>query len=405
MRLLVVASMYPHPGHPFSGIFNQNCVHAAERHGHQLVVLAPRPYVPPFLAVHPRWAAYTQIPKYAENGSVIVHRPDLIQVPRFGVTFQRNQGAFLQMRNIAAKLHRQHNFDVVFSFDLSGAGGLAWRLGRHLNLPSTGWAFGLDVRVPHESSDAAELNRMLDKLDLVFYQSTELRDCAATYTAHGTLDEKRHIVLPHGIPAMTPAAADVRQRKRKELNIPEDAILILFLSRIVRGKGIEELLTAFERASEHFPSLYCIAVGAAPGFDDSAQLSQSIEAKGLASRFRMLPGCEPRDVGEYHASADIFAFPSHSEGMPNALLEAMALGTPSVVFDIPPIRDILSHGACLAAAKSFDAIEFGSLLSELAGSVERRAELAAKAEEVVTKHYDIGQNMKRALSHVQAITS
>jgi len=266
MRLLVVVSMYPHPGHPYSGIFNRNCVEAAQRQGHELVVLAPRPWVPPFLKFHPRWQAYSQIPRFSNQGGIEVHRPDLVQVPRFATTFQRNQGAFLQMRSVAKKLHRENNFDVVFSFDLGGAGGLAWRLGNYLDVPSTGWAFGLDVRIPADSTDADELRQMLNRLDLVFYQSSELRDCAESYLRGDSLDRDRHLLLPHGIPHLDVPDDDLRAAKRKELGVADDQILALFLSRVVKGKGVDELLVAFEHAAKQNPNLVCIAVGETPGF-------------------------------------------------------------------------------------------------------------------------------------------
>lgn len=405
MRFLVAVSMYPHPGHPYSGIFNRNCVEAAERLGHEIVVLAPRPYVPPFLKVHPRWSAYAQIPKYSKSGTVEVHRPDLIQVPRIATTFQRNQGAYLQTRGVARKLHRERNFDAVFSFDLSGAGGLAWRLGNDLNIPATGWAFGLDVRVPHDSADAAELDLMLSRLDMVFYQSSELRDCAESYYQGGSLDIDKHLVLPHGIPELSPPSDDLRSRMRNELSITNDQVVVLFLSRVVEGKGINELLTAFEQASKDHKNLFCLIVGETPGFDDSEALKTQIREKKLDDRIRLLPACKPEEVANYQAAADIFAFPSKSEGMPNALLEAMATGTPSVVFDIPPICDILAHGPCLAAAKSFEAEAFGKELAQLAGSESRRSELADTAKRVVAEHYNIDENIARALDHVQSLVS
>ena len=403
MRLLVVASMYPHPGLPYSGIFIRNCVEAAARLGHKMVVLAPRPYLPAFLSVHSRWAAYAKIPAFHESGGIEVYRPKLFQVPKLGTTFQRNTGTFLQMRRFARRLHKQHHFDAVFSFDLSGAGGLAWRLGNDLGMPATGWAFGLDVRVPFESADARELRQMLGRLDLVYYQSSELRDCAEGYLGGQRLDPSRHIVLPHGIPAVSPPEPGTRDQMRRNLGIDEQAILVLFLSRIVQGKGIDELLTAFELAAGQQPRLACIAVGETPGFDDSQELRARIASRGLADRFRLLPACKPEEVPAYQASADIFAFPSKSEGMPNALLEALALGTASVAFDIPPIMDILSHGDCLLVVPSFDAVAFGNAIANLAASPRLRAQLAAQAQEVVAAHYNIDRNLGQAIGHLNSL--
>ena len=396
MRLLVVVSMYPHPGHPYSGVFNRNCVEAAASLGHECVVLAPRPWVPPFLKMHPRWEAYAKIPAFDRHGDVEVHRPGLVQVPRLATTFQRNRGAFLQIRHVARRLHKERIFDAVFSFDLGGAGGLAWRLGQDLEIPATGWAFGLDVRVPKESPDAEELRRMLNRLDLVFYQSSELRDIAESLLKQGqTLDKASHVVLPHGIPSME--AAETRATVREELGIPEQATLLLFLSRIVKGKGVDELLEAFGIAAKEHPDLHLVMVGETPGFDDSPELRATMERMGLGERIRMLPACDPAEVRDYHAAADIFAFPSKSEGMPNALLEAMALGTPAIAFDIPPIRDILRHGDCLCAVGSFDAAEFGEKLGRLVESSDRRTELVANGKRVVAEHFDITRNVRRAL--------
>ena len=60
MRILVVASSYPYPGHIFSGIFNEKCVKALTSLGNDVEVIAPRPFVPPFLSFMPHWKEYSR---------------------------------------------------------------------------------------------------------------------------------------------------------------------------------------------------------------------------------------------------------------------------------------------------------------------------------------------------------
>ncbi|RMF84032.1 MAG: hypothetical protein D6736_20110, partial [Nitrospinota bacterium] len=128
MRLLVVVSSYPHPGHPFSGIFNEKSVLALAQLCEAVEVLAPRPYVPPLLAsLVPKWRTYTHIVAREKRNGIPVHRPAYPHVPRLGGAFWIDPGAFLWCRRVARALHRHRRFTAILSFDLAGAGGLAWR--------------------------------------------------------------------------------------------------------------------------------------------------------------------------------------------------------------------------------------------------------------------------------------
>ena len=406
MRLLAVAAIYPHPGHKYSGIFNQRCVQAAVRNGHEVTALVPRPYLPGFLSLHKRWAAYAQIPQYERQGAVEIHRPKLIMVPKIASTFWRCGGAYLQCRGVARKLHRETPFDAILSFDLSAAGGVAWRLSRHLGIPASGWAFGLDVRPDPQGSEAKELRRMLKELDLIFYQSQELLDCAQSFLPDHALAAPKHVVLPHGIPKMSRRSDAFRDEMRQRLKIPHDAKVVLFLGRFVRGKGLEELVEAFAKALTHDPQLYCLAVGSQPGFDDTELIYQKFNARtDMSSRFQLLPGCAPAEIADYHACADIFAFPSHSEGMPNALLEAMALSTPSVAFAIPPICEIPDYQECMVPVPPLSVDGLAEGLLKLAASPELSAKLAAKAESVVKTQFDIDANVGLAVDKLGELVS
>lgn len=406
MRILFVASMYPHPGMPYSGTFIRKCVIAASEQGHDMVGLVPRPVFPIPSVLHPRLKTYAQIPRFSEIDGFPVHRPNQLQIPVFKVDWQQHQGSYLQMRSFARSLHKQHKFEAIVSFNLTSAGGLAWRLGKMLEIPSTGWAFGDDVRVPHDSPAALCLRETIEELDLCFYQSTELRDCGRSYLPSTfELDLNRHVVLPHGIPLLSRADETAGARIRAKYGIPEDAKLLLFLSRMVKGKGIFELVEAFKDAQKSCSNLWCLCVGASPGFDESEKLNEAATHSGVQDRFRVVPSCKPEEVPDYQAAADIFVFPSHNEGMPNALLEAMLLGTPSIAYAIPPVLDIQAFGECLKLVPPQDATSLGTAIGELVNDEQHQDRLAKSAEEIARKHFNVGTNMKRALDMVAKVAS
>ena len=405
MRILFVAFMYPHPGLPYSGIFIRNCVVAAKELGHEVVGLVPRPYFPILQSIHPRLASYKKIPTFDQTDGIPVHRPNMLQVPYFQVDWQQHQGAYLQMKRKAADLHKKHKFEAILSFNLISGGGLAWRLGEQLSLPSAGWGFGTDVRVPHDSHAGRSLRETLQQLDLIFYQSSELRDCGLSYVKDATPQQvAKHVVHSHGIPPIAPVPDEVGKRIRKQNGIPDDAVLALFLSRVVKDKGIFELLEAVEIARKNCDKLYCLAVGESPGYDDSERLRDEIKKRNLTDHFKLIGACQPNEVRDFHSAADIFVFPSHNEGMPNALLEAMALGTPSIAFEIPPLMDVQSHGESLTLVPLANAKALGASLVELADSLEHRDAMASKAKAVVREHFDVTTNMKSAIEMLHGHT-
>lgn len=116
----------------------------------------------------------------------------------------------------------------------------------------------------------------------------------------------------------------------------------LFVGRIVRDKGIDELVRAFMRVRERF-SARLILVGRFESCLDP--ISDAAE--------RLIGECSDivyagtqcgRDLLAYYAASDCFVFPSYREGLPNVVLEAGAMGLPSIVTDINGSREIIENG-------------------------------------------------------------
>ena len=399
MNLLIVVSNYPHSGHVYSGAFNERSVLALRRLGHQVDVVAPRPYVPRGLgSLSSRWRSYEKMQTHEVRAQIPVYRPAYWQLPRVGGALWCDRFAYLASVSEIVRRHRHAPYDAILSFNLVGAGGVAWRLGRRLGVPVAGWATGNDVRVAARSSYANAVCRALRAMDLVFYQSRELRDCAAALLKlkPTALAPSRHLVLARGVdvpPAVTP---ETRRRLRRELAVTDDAVVVLYLGRIAAAKGVFELAHAMISARASAPELICWMVGVKAGFDDSAKLASYLQQDSSPdSASRLIDACPPEKIWDYFAAADIFVFPSHSEGMPNSLLEAMAAGLPALAYAIPPIEEI-DDGGALAKVPLHDVEALAQGLVRLAKQPEYRAALARNGRARVQAAFLAADRMAQA---------
>jgi len=407
MKILAIASSYPYAGFPFSGIFNEKCVKALQQLCDYIEVLAPRPYVPGFLAVTPRWKLYSRIAGFEDRNGISINRPPVFQIPGIGGSFWYDRGAYLACSGHAKKMHGRVNFDAIVSFDLLGAGGLAWQIGRDLGIPACGWAFGSDVRVSVSSSDGRSVARTLRNLDLIFYQSAELRRKAAQLLdgSAGEMQQEKHVVLPHGIPVpATFPGPESRKAMRKSWGVTEDSLVVLSVGRITGQKGSYDLLEAAAHALSLNRSMTFLLVGSMPAFDETEMVLKRIAADAqLKNNVLILPPCSPYEIWDVLCGADIFAFASHNEGMPNSLLEAMAAGLPAVAFDIPAVQELDGGTSSLSVIESFDAGHFGREIADLAASRDKRIHAGEKGRKRVQQQFRIEKNMAEALAKIEKL--
>lgn len=402
MKILVLAQNYPYPGHPLAAPFNERSVKALRELCNGVEVLVPRPYAPPVLsALVPRWQVYAQIPAYEMRQGIPVYRPAHPQLPRLGGTFWGEQAAFLWCRRTAMQMHHRMQFDALLALDILGVGGLAWRLGRTLSLPTIGWATG---NVPASPSHEKAVTRALHKLDVVFYQSRDLLDQAARLLGvdQSALPAERHLVLPRGIPAapLLPFA-DIRQQIRRAWGISEQQVLVLSIGRIYRSKGVFELIDALALAAAKNPDITGVLVGAMPAFDETNAVYKTLEDRPeLRRHMTLLPACPPEKVWEYLCAADLFAFTSHEEGMPNSLLEALAMGVPAVAFAIPPVVEIAAGAEGVLLVPPQDVTGLAEALVRLAAAPDERAQRGAIGKNQVLERFMLHKNIAVALDRL-----
>lgn len=131
-----------------------------------------------------------------------------------------------------------------------------------------------------------------------------------------------------------------RERIRQSLNVPSERVVIIAVSRLVRHKGYPELLAAMESV----PDAELWIVGERLSSDHGEVLEPYFRRAhdALGGRLRMLG--YRSDIPALLAAADIFTLPSHFEGLPMSIIEAMLTGLPVVATNIRGPREQVVQG-------------------------------------------------------------
>ena len=144
------------------------------------------------------------------------------------------------------------------------------------------------------------------------------------------------VVIPNGVEP-SPGQLDA-QAFRRELRIPREALLAVFVGRLdVHRKGLDVLVRGIADASAWHLAL----VG--PRFNGVERLERTISDLGLGDRVHLVGERHGTQLRQSVGGADLFALVSRWEGMPMALLEALSLGRPAVVS--PAVERLIGVGA------------------------------------------------------------
>lgn len=126
---------------------------------------------------------------------------------------------------------------------------------------------------------------------------------------------------------------------KRRFDLPDEAVVTVAAGRFSREKGQRFLVRAIDRAVSQDERLHFILFGDGP---DLPQVAQWVNERGLSDHIRC-PGYETNLIGCLKG-ADILVNPSRSEGLPNIVLEAMAVGVPVVATKVGGVPELIEDG-------------------------------------------------------------
>lgn len=194
----------------------------------------------------------------------------------------------------------------------------------------------------------------------------ELEQRLALPPAHATS-------IPTGIDLnrFSRTAAKAGDTTRAMLGIPADALVIGIAATLRSWKGHDYLLEAYTGLANEFPSAHLLIVGDGPR---RQHLMERIAATGLDSRIHLIGHRE--DIPDVLAAMDLFALPSYAnEGVPQAIMQAMAMELPVVSTTVGSIDEAVADGVTGYLIEPKNTALLGEKLTKLLGDAELRHQM------------------------------
>ncbi len=181
---------------------------------------------------------------------------------------------------------------------------------------------------------------------------------------------------------------------RKRLGISGSGVIVGTVGRLTDQKGHKFLIEAIAKIND----VRLVIAGDGPLRHDLERLAEKIKDRCL-----FLGTISPEKIPIFLKSLDIFCFPSLWEGLPVALIEALAAGLPVVATDIPPIREVLTGAGILVPIGDTDALaqalkqllDDSALMADLRSKAIKRAEIFSIENTVKSYEELFIQGLKR----------
>jgi glycosyltransferase involved in cell wall biosynthesis len=203
------------------------------------------------------------------------------------------------------------------------------------------------------------------------------------------VSEKKLVLLGNGVdlerfrPEVT---ALQRQRARKALGVPEKAVVVGTVARLVWQKGFRELFAAAELLRDRCPDVLFVVVG---GSDpDKSDAIGSQEQEDASRRGRVVFAGSREKMEDVYQAFDMFVLPSHREGFPRSAMEAAASGLPVIATDIRGCRQAVSDGDSGLLVPLGDPPRLAAAIEELAADAELRSRMGAAGRRKAEAEFD-----------------
>ena len=358
MKIQIITNLFPVPWNPTRAVFNyQQFKYLAVQYRLKILVLVP-------------WLEYIKNKDLRNEPVPSIDAPveyaSYFYIPKFGrIFYSLFLFPTLLVRYYRIKKEKPDCLLLSWAYPDAVAGIV---LSRMLRIPAIIKAHGSDINM-HASFRfrARQISWAMKKSSAVLSVS---KDLAGKIADLGVPKEKIRVIY-NGVDQKRFYPSD-RKQARQCLGLDHDRNVILYVGNLKRAKGCIDLINAYKTVSLQGidVDLYYIGTG-----EVKAEIEALILKNGLRDRVHVIGQVEHEKLPEWINASNAIVLPSHNEGVPNILLEAMACGIPVVATKVGGIPEIVPDNAGIL-------VELGNN-AELAASMTRVLEVCWDRSKIV----------------------
>lgn len=322
MKILVLTNLFPTPWDPRRGTFNrQQFERLGERH--EVDVLTAVDFRERMAGARGQVA----VPHVRRDHFTFYHPPGIGR-------FLNALCYFACVMWERGRELRKARYDVILaSWAYPDAAAAAW-IARMLGVPYVVKVHGSDLNVQAESRlRRPQIRQALRGASAVLAVSKALASKAVALGARPDSVE----TIYNGVDGRTFRRGD-RLAARERLGLPAHEPIVLYAGNLKNSKGCMDLIEAFPRLAKQRADALLYFVGEGP---DGAALEARAASLCCGSSIHFTGSVAHASLADWFRAADLLCLPSHNEGVPNVVLEAMACGTPVVATDVGGIPEVV----------------------------------------------------------------
>ena len=200
-------------------------------------------------------------------------------------------------------------------------------------------------------------------------------------------------LLPNGVDtqAFGPVSPSEKTALRQKLHLPADTRIALYVGRLDKVKGVDLLVSAWATLPEDLRRRGLLVI-VGPGSEQRALEEQA--AVGGVGDSVLFTGLQS-NVIDYYRAADIFVLPSRSEGLSNALAEAMACALPAVASALGGALDLIREGESGHLFEPENVAQLSEKLAQLLNSDAKRLQMGQRGREAVIAYNDFSGTLEK----------
>ncbi|RMH08940.1 MAG: glycosyltransferase family 1 protein [Nitrospirae bacterium] len=200
-------------------------------------------------------------------------------------------------------------------------------------------------------------------------------------------------VIHNGIDTDVWSRARVTTTLRDELQISATTPVVGYVGRLMPEKDLGTWLQAAAIVAKHYPQIQFVLVGEGRDETTLRELQDLAHRLGIADRV-LFPGYRRQLLSAY-AAFDLFVLSSLREGLPNSILEAMALGVPVVTTDVAGAKELVKHGETGLVVPQQDPERLAHAILAVMGDAALRERMAQASRSRIETHFSFANRLKR----------